>query len=940
MADLWQTFLDATFAIQAGIVITVLAVLWILWKIFGRGPRRKRLLARAQTLLRHGKWSQALGLLANSGVGLRRSAAWNARFKKVEAECHELALSEAIAAKEFETAIDHALAAARLGDKSESAKRGQVIEAMLAEVRRFYSSNRADDAKALHSLLTRIFQVQPSCAEASFWQGLCALREGKSDAAWKSLEAARAASQETAGNDAKSKRSVWLDPSLYLGAILLRAGKPKEALRYLTEANRVDARSPFVGCALGMGMVAAGRDASLAARALGRALGPQGFERWSKNPERAWAEGLPEGNSFVRKLAATHPFQCPLWGTDARPLRYEGFLALGQAHYRLGNFADAKATFEKLIHETAPTYAALRGLGLALARLGQHDEAFTHLKTAHDMEAEKDRLTAGYLALCGAKAKPATEDDKAQNTLWAIRLVTRFPSLGDAEWANILSAIFAEARQASVPLNQDDQIHLCDHLASVTATDFAAAAAYHHLIATCPETMKPEYAWLYSRAAQQHGHAGPCSTALFARTFQNSGPAREFFEQKGWDLEEVELAYLRQAAECEPGQFPFALGSDYAARGERLLFDRSLKQEHANDLDGSLATAHVLLKLAPQSPRAHDRVAQLWYRKGDRDRAITVLNQWHDREASNPLPLARLAVLHHERDEDHLANERIEQALKLTHGQVHADLAYLGARLALGAHESEAAPTNGHPAKRYEMALALLDRCLAAAPNHGPALSLVAGIRWVTGDKTALAAQANAVPVDDLAEPRLRYFTALANLAAGRYEMVRALCEPLTKSPDISVNGEQKQKVDEASNAAPVDLSGEASFLAGWAASLQGDLSAAVDFLARAARAGEGASVRHARALAGRLCLMEARPEEAVAWWKSLDAQTQKRWRIDEALGDTVFLSALEGLACGEYEQAAERIREAGRLGCRDRRLGALLTLSLVSAGQKLIYGS
>ena len=40
----------------------------------------------------------------------------------------------------------------------------------------------------------------------------------------------------------------------------------------------------------------------------------------------------------------------------------------------------------------------------------------------------------------------------------------------------------------------------------------------------------------------------------------------------------------------------------------------------------------------------------------------------------------------------------------------------------------------------------------------------------------------------------------------------------------------------------------------------------------------------------------------------------------------------------GRYEQAADRLREAGRLGLRDRRLGPLLTLSLVKAGQKLLY--
>ena len=38
------------------------------------------------------------------------------------------------------------------------------------------------------------------------------------------------------------------------------------------------------------------------------------------------------------------------------------------------------------------------------------------------------------------------------------------------------------------------------------------------------------------------------------------------------------------------------------------------------------------------------------------------------------------------------------------------------------------------------------------------------------------------------------------------------------------------------------------------------------------------------------------------------------------------------------YEQAADRFREAGKLGLRDKRLGPLLTLALVKAGQRLLF--
>jgi hypothetical protein len=51
-----------------------------------------------------------------------------------------------------------------------------------------------------------------------------------------------------------------------------------------------------------------------------------------------------------------------------------------------------------------------------------------------------------------------------------------------------------------------------------------------------------------------------------------------------------------------------------------------------------------------------------------------------------------------------------------------------------------------------------------------------------------------------------------------------------------------------------------------------------------------------------------------------------------------MFISALESLQDAEYEQAAEKFRQAGKLGCRDRRIGPLLLLALFKAGQKAVY--
>src|SRR5262249_45365387 len=158
----------------------------------------------------------------------------------------------------------------------------------------------------------------------------------------------------------------------------------------------------------------------------------------------------------------------------------QGNIALGQGLYRLGQFQESSDVFSKLLQEGAPSLPVVRGLGLALARLGQYDPAFKHLRIAHEMEDPKDRTTAGYLALLGARGKPSRPEDKIRNVTWAIRLVDQFTAPGDCEWAGLISAIFVEARELALPIDADDQIYLCEHLLSVKATDPLAAAAYHH----------------------------------------------------------------------------------------------------------------------------------------------------------------------------------------------------------------------------------------------------------------------------------------------------------------------------------------------------------------------------------------------------------------------------------------------------------------------------
>ena len=256
-----------------------------------------------------------------------------------------------------------------------------------------------------------------------------------------------------------------IDPAFYLGAVLHRAGRSQEALRYLGEANRIDAGCPFVTWQMGVALVAANGDTGLAQRALQRALGSRGLPLWSQAAKRAWVEAFPEGRSYVRRLATKYPFVCPVLGGDLGAIIREGQFALAQAYYRQGAFQEATDLFNKLLEETAPTPALLRGLGLSLARLQRYDQAYKHLR-ARGTEQPKDPFTAAYLALCGAMGRPTQPEDKPKNVTWAVRLLSKFAvrerGVGRRD-------VRGPRRGAELlpPLSVEDQTQLCDVLGSV-----------------------------------------------------------------------------------------------------------------------------------------------------------------------------------------------------------------------------------------------------------------------------------------------------------------------------------------------------------------------------------------------------------------------------------------------------------------------------------------
>jgi tetratricopeptide (TPR) repeat protein len=322
--------------------------------IFGPGPRRRRAYKAAQRELQEGRWEEALASIETLSAEQNLPQEWRSSLRTGAGECHQFATDQFLQQKNYEEALQHAIAAAPLLSVSEADQRARVVEQMLTETRRLFAAGPGVmETEAVLQLLDRVFAIQSPCPEASFWRGLCRIRQNNTEAAMQELMTAF----EQAGKQ-------FIDPALYLGMVLHTTGKPAEALRYLSEANRVDGNCPFVTLQMGMSLVAASGDMGLAVRALQRALGPRGLGLWAANPDRAWVEAFPEAKSYVRRLAAKNPYPCPILGNDLASIARGGRVALAQALYKQGSFQESTELYSKLMQETAPTASLLRGLGL------------------------------------------------------------------------------------------------------------------------------------------------------------------------------------------------------------------------------------------------------------------------------------------------------------------------------------------------------------------------------------------------------------------------------------------------------------------------------------------------------------------------------------------------------------------------------------------------
>ena len=321
---------------------------------------------------------------------------------------------------------------------------------------------------------------------------------------------------------------------------------------------------------MGVSLVAAGGDAGLAVRALQRALGPRGLPLWTHAPQRAWVEAFPEGRSYVRRLATKNPYTCPVLGGDLNAVVLEGQLALARAFYRQGSFQEAADLFNKLLQNTAPTTVLLRGLGLSLARLGRYDQAYKHLRAPWNRSSRK------------TPSRPPISPFAARWAGRRSRRTSRRTWRGPCGCWPATPSPATPSTPASCPPFTPRRVHCNCRCRSRTRCSSATRwppwrrsmrrrpQAYRHLAATFPEAVQPIHAWLYVRAASTLDLQSERDLDLFARTFANPAPARQYFTQRQWNFDDAEYTYLKRGAAVSPGRFPEALGADYPPQGEAL----------------------------------------------------------------------------------------------------------------------------------------------------------------------------------------------------------------------------------------------------------------------------------------------------------------------------------------------------------------------------------
>ncbi|HEY1376015.1 MAG TPA: tetratricopeptide repeat protein, partial [Gemmataceae bacterium] len=866
---------DAT-AVTAGLVAAGAIAAAAGWAVvYVRGPGYA--LRAARRALDRGDYAAALALVRRHRPAPNApSKPWHAEQWQLESECLYAAAEAALRDRRFAEALEHYRAVAALVGLSEADASRRVVEAMLAEARRLSAAD--PEATALPELLGLILERQSPCPEASFWLGLYHLRRGDAAAAVTALEAAHAGTQ---GRQA--------DAALYLGAVYLRGGKPRDALRVLAEANRLAPHCPLVAWQLGVALTESGGDALLALRAFQKTTAADGLPKYVRHPSRLWAETLP-ADSWVRNLAQRAgtqraTFVCPLGMDKVAEVLQQTRVALAETLVTCDRAEEALPVFAELL-KGGDHLPARRGLGLALARLGRYDDALPHLKKAQAAEKPPSAVTTGALAACLAHAG----GDRGANVRRALGLIASLNVRADAVWARHAGAVFAAAQAAGVAVSADEVAELANILTSTNAADPTAAEIYDLLAALRPEAVPADAARLYVRAAQRHGVRRAHDEQLFAAAMADRAATRAFFTAHEWDFDAAERLYLERWAERHPGTFPTAPGRDYPAVAETALLADARRLAGQNRPGNARDVAKLVLKLRPTSGPAHDLLAELAYRRGDKSEAVNWLKTWHGHSPADPRPLARLAAVAAADNRHAAALAMARQSLDRARGPARLPYLLLAARLALAAGKSSDTVT-------------VLDECLRLAPSHPTALAGRAALAWASDDFATLSRLAERMAAVAAEDPWYHYLTGAAALLAGHLDTAEVSARHAATEPTTAAEGRHL-----------LALIRDRRHDTAGAAELLKDPSVA-----------SGAAADHAFALRGQAAWRGGDYAEALRCWQALPRERLKTWNLAPLLGGTAFMAGAQALRAGDAAEAAKWLRQAAKLGHADPRLGALL---------------
>jgi len=863
------------FAVSALAVMTVLAsaalfagaLLWVLQPggtplLVQLTPREWRL-RQARRALRDGRWRDAFA--AADDLRATSPPEFVVRLAHLEGECLCRAAEDALRNGQYPEALEFMRGAGdRLGLPEHEFDR-RVVDLILAEVRRRVATDPAGDD--VRHLCGEVLHVIPGEPEASFWLGLHHLHRGEIDLAHGSLQ------------QALSDQRV-ADGPLYMGVLLVRTGRVREGLRWLSEAARLAPDCPVVQWQLGEAVLQSAGDPATAIKGLEAAAGPNGFKRFVESPRKLWS-GMPR--SWLAAVARRSIVPCP-FGLDRPDLaQIAARRSLAAALARADRFADAANIYYQAVAAGDDTPEIRQGLGLSLARAGLYDDARPHLEAALHSENPRQALTVGYLAVCTARGTALTVEQQSANLATALELLTIVEQPADPEWVRLARELFRDARAAGVRLSNRALVVLSRGFAATDARDPVAVELYD-LLAAAGGELPFEVAATYVRVAAERGVRAPHDAALFDRAFAKRDALRRSCVDRGWDFAAAELTYLTRWAELHAGRYPDAPGPVYAAVAEGFLIAESRRHDAEGRREAARAAVALAHRLGPTRPLTFDRLAEMADRDGDPDAALEWLRIWERHHPTDVRPPTRAALIDLREGRADEALAWLAESTSRATGPARVRLLLLTARVALAA-------------RRPKDADELIQQARRLAPADAEPVLLEAAAAWRCRDFSRfvrLAEPLNAVVGDDAI---LTLLAGVARHTAGQGDAALAAAEAAGESPALAA---------------------EAAFLRAIVLEARAQL---VEARAALVAAESGRTADGANVLIARLEWQAGNFAKARAALQAVPAKQRRAWDLDRSTAAAAFLAGADELQRARYPEAFKLFREARGGGLEHERL-------------------